>query len=77
MKKITLTATALLFLACSDKNITVNGLVCPEDFDEARINKDLTECRYYDESDAKRSAKPKLSDDCKECLIKRGYDIEE
>lgn len=72
---------SLLLLAsagCTTKHFTVNGLVCPEGHTEQMVKRDLTECRYYDQEDAARSARPpRLDPECVECLKKRGYEIEQ
>ncbi len=68
---------ALLLLAgCATKNFTVNGLICPDNHTEQMVRNDLSECKYYDQKDAAMSATPKLSGECQECLIKKGYEIE-
>ncbi len=77
MKTILFSALLLLLAGCSTKNVTFNGLVCPADHSEQMVQRDLTECRYYDQDDAARSARPpRLTDECVECLEKRGYEIE-
>ena len=78
MKTVLLSALLLLLAGCSAKTVTVNGLVCPADRSDQMVQRDLTECRYYDQDDAARSARPpKLTDECVECLEKRGYEIEQ
>lgn len=77
MKALHVMLIALLFLVgCSSKRITFNGLLCPANHTEQMLVNDLRECRYYDQNDAKASATPKLTQECKECLINRGYEIE-
>lgn len=67
----------LFFSACSTKNLTINGLICPEDFSAYQIHKDLTQCHYYDEKKAAEASKSKIAPECRECLHERGYELEE
>jgi hypothetical protein len=76
MKLLHVSLLMLLVLGCSSKRMTFNGLICPADYTEQMVTRDLNECRYYDENDAKASATPKLSKDCEKCLLERGYEIE-
>ncbi len=78
MKPLLHVSLTMLFLlgGCSSKNFTVNGLICPADHTEQMVLRDLSECRYYDQKDAEASATPKLSEECKKCLLERGYEIE-
>jgi hypothetical protein len=68
--------TLLLLSGCATKKFTVNGLICPDNHTEQMVRHDLSECKYYTQEDAKNSATPKISNECKECLIKKGYEIE-
>ena len=68
--------TLIVLTGCSTKDVTLNGLICPDNHTQQMVQRDLSECHYYDEKAVKNSATPKLSDKCKECLIKRGYEIE-
>ena len=68
--------SALLISGCSSKRITFNGLICPADHTEQMVVRDLRACKYYDQKDAEASATPKLSKECKKCLIEKGYEIE-
>ncbi|MEA3523855.1 MAG: hypothetical protein U9R50_12890 [Campylobacterota bacterium] len=68
--------TLLLLTGCATKDFTVNGLICPDNYTEQMVRSDLSECKYYDQKDALNSAKPKLSTQCQECLIEKGYEIE-
>ncbi len=77
MKLLYISFLALIILtSCSRKNITINGLICPDKHTEQMVQRDLSECHYYDQQAIENSTTPKLSDECKECLIKRGYEIE-
>ena len=71
--------TALLFISgCSSKNIRVSGMICPPGHSEQMVHQDFRECRAYDEEKAAEATYPKtLEGECQECLIKRGYEIEE
>jgi hypothetical protein len=60
---------------CSDKQLTINGMICPEGHSEARAKADFTACRYYDLNDADKASTPTMNVECKECLEKKGYKI--
>lgn len=78
MKTILILAAALGIAGCTTKHFTVNGLICPEGHTEQMVQRDLSECRYYDQDAAARASKPpRLSEECQECLEKRGYEIEQ
>lgn len=68
----------LLLLAlsgCSNKQLMVNGMICPDGIDETRAKTDFTACRYYDLNDADKASTATISVECKECLEKKGYKI--
>lgn len=73
-----ITAAILLvsIAGCSSKQLIVNGMICPEGHSEARAKADFTACRYYDLKDADKASTATISDECKECLEKKGYTIE-
>ena len=69
---------ALWFGGCSSKNIQVSGMICPPGHTEQMVHEDFRACRAYDEKEAEKATFPKtLDQECKECLIERGYKVEE
>lgn len=73
-----ITATVLLLLTltgCSNKQLMVNGMICPEGIDETHAKTDFAACRYYDLNDADKASTATISVECKECLEKKGYKI--
>lgn len=79
-KSLTITAitAGMLILAlfgCSDKQLMINGMICPEGHSEARAKADFTACRYYDLKDADKASTATITVECKECLEKKGYKI--
>ncbi|MFA6188607.1 MAG: hypothetical protein WC680_04950 [Sulfuricurvum sp.] len=71
-------AAGMLLLAlsgCSDKQLMINGMICPEGHSEARAKADFTACRYYDLKDADKASTGAITVECKECLEKKGYTI--
>lgn len=70
------TLIALAMTGCSDKQLIINGMICPEGHSEARVKADFTECRYYDLKDADKASKPTITVECEACLEKKGYTIE-
>ncbi|MEA3372649.1 MAG: hypothetical protein U9Q62_03045 [Campylobacterota bacterium] len=79
MRYILFVLTAILFISgCSSKNIRVSGMICPPGHSEQMVHSDFRECRAYDEKEAEAATYPKtLEGECKECLLKRGYKIDE
>ena len=78
MTKLLTIAAGMLILTlsgCSNKQLLINGMICPEDHTEARVKADFTACRYYDLNDAAKASTPAISVECKECLEKKGYKI--
>jgi len=69
--------TALFITACQTKHIRIGGMVCPEGHTEQMVQRDLSQCRYYDAKAAAEASKSKIAPECIECLKKRGYEIEE
>ena len=79
MKKTFLFAIVASILAtagCAEKQLVVNGLICPAGSTEERIKADFAECRYYDLEAASKASKAPLTIECKTCLEKKGYKIE-
>jgi len=67
---------ALSNAGCAQKQLSINGMICPEEYTEARIKADFSACRYYNLDDAAKASAQPMSADCKECLEKKGYKIE-
>lgn len=83
MKQILFILALVFFSACSyggqeefRKNIKINSLICPAEFSQERVHKDLNECKYYDEEAAVKASKSSLSPECIRCLKKKGYKLE-
>ena len=81
MKTITklsiLTISVLMLGACSSKRVTFNGLICPEGHaTPQQVEKDLTECNYYDEKKAAEASKSPIKPECLHCLENKGYELE-
>lgn len=79
MKKSILLAMLVTLFAtgCSQKEIAINGLICPEGRTEERVKADLTECRYYDLKAATEASKAPLTIECRTCLESKGYKVEQ
>lgn len=78
MKRSLLIAAFAVFIlsGCAQKQLIVNGLICPEGHTDELIKADLTECRYYDLKAATEASKAPISIECKTCLERKGYKIE-
>ncbi len=83
MKNIIVVLILLLVTGCSfksqeqlDKRIKINGLICPEGYSTHQVEKDLTQCRYYDEKEAAEASKSPLEPACVQCLENKGYELE-
>lgn len=78
MKTFYITAIALLLLSgCTHKSLNINGMICPEGHSEEMVKADFSQCRYYNLDDAKKATMGEVSAECKECLEKKGYKIQE
>lgn len=66
----------LLFSACSSKEYTINGVICPSDHTEQQVHEDLNTCRYYDEKAIAEASKSPLKPACVKCLEEHGYTLE-
>jgi len=80
MKKALLfgmTAAIVLLGGCAEKQIAVNGLICPAGTSQDRMKADFEECRYYDLKAAGEASKAPITVECKTCLEKKGYKIEQ
>jgi len=67
---------ALSNTGCAQKQLSINGMICPEGHSEERIKADFSACRYYNLDDAAKATAAPMSIECKECLEKKGYTIE-
>lgn len=81
MKKTLFSITLFSLLAlsntgCAQKQLSINGMICPEGHSEERIRADFSACRYYNLDDAAKATAAPMSIECKECLEKKGYTIE-
>ena len=81
MKKTLFIITLFSLLAlsntgCAQKQLSINGMICPEGHSEERIKADFSACRYYNLDDAAKASAQPMSIECKECLEKKGYTIE-
>jgi len=84
MKLLILAISLLLLTGCSfkseeefSKRVRINGLVCPEGSSTPQqVQKDLTQCNYYDEKKAADASKTQLKPACKKCLEDKGYELE-
>jgi len=70
-------AVLLLLSGCADKQITINGMICPAGKTEDRIMADFQECRYYDLKAAEKASKAPITVECQKCLESKGYKIEQ
>lgn len=70
-------AALILLNGCAEKQIALNGLICPAGKTQDRIDADLQECRYYDLKAASQASKAPISVECQKCLESKGYRIEQ
>ncbi len=77
MKYLIFVLTLFIFTACNSKRVTINGLICPEGYSTHQVQKDLTQCKYYDEKAAAEASQSSIKPACRECLEAKGYEIEE
>jgi hypothetical protein len=70
-------AIAMLISGCAEKQIAVNGMICPAGKTEDRIKADFQECRYYDLKAASEASKAPITVECQKCLESKGYKIEQ
>lgn len=67
----------LLGSGCAEKQLVVNGLICPAGVSEERIRSDFAECRYYDLEAATKASQAPITVECQKCLESKGYRIEQ
>lgn len=72
-----ITAAILLLSGCAEKEITINGMICPAGTTEDRMRTDFQECRYYDLKAAGEASKAPITVECKKCLESKGYKVEQ
>lgn len=72
-----LSTAALLVSGCAEKQISINGLICPAGKTEENIKADFQECRYYDLKAASEASKAPITVECQKCLESKGYRIEQ
>ena len=72
-----ITAGILLLSGCADKEIAINGMICPAGKTEDRIKADFEECRYYDLKAAGEASKATITIECQKCLESKGYKVEQ
>jgi hypothetical protein len=72
-----ITAAIVLLSGCAEKQVAVNGLICPAGKTQDRVKADFEECRYYDLKAAGEASKAPITVECKTCLEKKGYKIEQ
>jgi hypothetical protein len=70
-------ATIVLFSACAEKQVALNGVICPAGKTEERIKADFEECRYYDLKAATEASRAPITVECQKCLENKGYRIEQ
>ena len=70
-------AVASLISGCAEKQLVVNGMICPANANEERIRADFAECRVYDLEAATKASRAPLSIECQTCLESKGYKVEQ
>lgn len=70
-------ASTLFISGCAEKNLAVNGMICPAGKTEERVKADFEECRYYDLKAASEASKAPITVECQKCLESKGYRIEQ
>jgi len=70
-------AAIILLSACAEKQVALNGVICPAGKTEERIKADFQECRYYDLKAASEASKAPITVECQKCLESKGYRIEQ
>lgn len=70
-------AAALLLSGCAEKQLVVNGMICPTGINEERVHADFAECRVYDLEAATKASRAPITVECQKCLESKGYKIEQ
>ncbi len=73
---VLLTSCSLQSKTQLKQRVKINGFICPEGYSQPAVEKDLTQCNYYDEKKAAEASKSPLKPACAKCLEERGYEIE-
>ncbi|MDD3770185.1 hypothetical protein E0765_03260 [Sulfuricurvum sp. IAE1] len=78
-KRIFIAAAAAAFLSsgCAEKQLVINGMICPAGTNEDRARADFAECRVYDLEAATKASRAPLTIECQKCLENKGYKIEQ
>lgn len=78
-KSLSLGAVAAIVLlsGCAEKQVALNGVICPSGKTEERIKADFEECRYYDLKAATEASRAPITVECQKCLENKGYRIEQ
>lgn len=80
-KALLLTALVASFLlvttGCSQKQLVINGMICPEGHTDELVKNDFSECHYYDLAAAGKASKTPITIECQKCLESKGYKIEQ
>ncbi len=72
-----LSAIGLMVSGCAEKQLVVNGMICPLGVNEERVHADFTECRVYDLEAATKASRAPITVECQKCLESKGYKIEQ
>ena len=70
-------AVAFLGSGCAEKQLVVNGMICPANISEERVRADFAECRVYDLEAATRASRAPMTVECQKCLESKGYKVEQ
>ena len=70
-------AAASLISGCAEKQLVVNGMICPANVNEERVRADFAECRVYDLEAATKASRAPMSIECQKCLESKGYKVEQ
>jgi hypothetical protein len=70
-------AIGLTISGCAEKQLVVNGMICPTGINEERVHADFAECRVYDLEAATKASRAPITVECQKCLESKGYKIEQ
>lgn len=73
----TLLGIGLFAGGCAEKQLVVNGMICPSGVNEERVRIDFAECRVYDLEAATKASRAPMSIECQKCLEGKGYKVEQ
>lgn len=80
MKKWILMAaavSAMLGSGCAQKQLVINGMICPAGVNEDKARADFAECRVYDLEAATKASRAPMTIECQKCLEGKGYKVEQ